>query len=145
MSTTPGRADWNHGVIEDYRANGKATSGPFVGRQLLLLTTVGSKSGENRTSPLAYTTDGDKIVIVASMGGAPTHPFWYTNILAQPIVTVELNGETFRARATVATPAARRRLYDQHAEMHPSFVEYEQKTSREIPVVLLERINPELA
>src|SRR4051794_27090639 len=141
MTTSTSRAAWNHGLIDDYRANGRPTQGPFVGRQVLLLTTKGSKTGEDRTSPLVYTTDGDKIVVVASMGGADVHPYWYTNILKDPTVTVEVGRETFKARAHVADATERRRLYDQHAELHPSFVEYEQKTSREIPVVLLERVD----
>ena len=140
MSTVPSRAAWNEGVIADYRANGRATQGPFVGRNLLLLTTKGSKTGADRTTPLVYTTDGANLVVVASMGGADVHPHWYANILAEPIVTVELGDERFRARATTAGPAERRRLYDQHAELHPTFVEYEQKTAREIPVILLERL-----
>ena len=140
MTSTTSRSAWNHGLIDDYRANGTVTQGPFVGRQVLLLTTTGVKSGEPRTTPLVYTTDGDRIVIVASMGGAPNHPFWFNNLVAEPIVTVELGGETFNAKATVATPAERRRLYDQHAELHPSFKDYEQKTTREIPVILLDRI-----
>jgi deazaflavin-dependent oxidoreductase (nitroreductase family) len=140
MTSTTSRSAWNHGLIDDYRANGTVTQGPFVGRQVLLLTTTGVKSGEPRTTPLVYTTDGDQIVIVASMGGAPDHPFWFNNLVAEPIVTVELGDETFQAKATVATPAERRRLYDQHAELHPSFKDYEQKTSREIPVILLDRI-----
>jgi deazaflavin-dependent oxidoreductase (nitroreductase family) len=139
-SAPTSRAAWNHGLIEDYRTNGRATQGPFVGRQILLLTTTGAKSGEPRTTPLVYTTDDDRIVIVASMGGAPVHPFWFNNLVANPTVTVELGGETFQAKATVASPAERRRLYDQHAELHPSFKDYEQKTTREIPVILLDRI-----
>lgn len=144
MSTTPpaptSRAAWGHPLIEDYRAHGKVTQGPFVGRQVLLLTTKGSKTGEPRTTPLVYTMDGDRIVIVASMGGAPVHPYWFNNLVANPIVTVELGRAKFRARATVASAAERRRLYDQHAERHPSFKDYERKTTREIPVVLLDRI-----
>src|SRR5262245_32930807 len=140
-TTAPDRAAWNHGLIDDYRAHGKPTVGHFVGRQVLLLTTTGAKSGEQRTSPLVWTQDGGHVVIVASMGGAPTHPHWYTNLVANPTVTIELNGETFQARATVvADPAERRRIYDQHAELHPSFTEYEQKTTREIPVVYIDRI-----
>jgi deazaflavin-dependent oxidoreductase (nitroreductase family) len=144
VSSTPspaGRGAWGQALIDDYRANGAATQGPFVGRQVLLLTTIGSRTGEPRTTPLVYTRDGDRLVIVASMGGAPAHPFWFNNLVANPIVTVELGRETFRARATVASPAERRRLYDRHAELHPGFVEYEQKTDRVIPVVLLERIS----
>lgn len=140
MTTPTSRAAWNHGIIEDYRAHGAVTQGPFVGRQVLLLTTTGAKSGVERTTPLVYTTDGDRIVIVASMGGAPTHPYWFTNIEAHPIVSVQLGPEHFKARATIVSAGERRRLYDQHAELHPSFHEYEQKTTREIPVVVLDRL-----
>ena len=132
--------DWNRGLIEDYRANGKPTKGPFVGRQVLLLTTKGAKTGAERTNPLVYTKDGDKIVIVASKGGAPTNPSWFHNLRANPTVTVELGKEKFEARATVAKPESeRRRLYDQHAATHPGFKDYEKKTTRRIPVITLER------
>jgi deazaflavin-dependent oxidoreductase (nitroreductase family) len=140
-TNAPSRAAWNHGLIDDYRANGKPTSGPFVGRNVLLLTTTGSKSGKEFTTPLVWSQDGDHIVIVASMGGAPSHPYWYTNLEANPVVTVELGKETFQARATpVADLDERRRLYDQHAELHSSFTDYEARTTRTIPVVLLDRI-----
>lgn len=133
--------DWNRGLIEDYRANGKPTKGPFVGRQVLLLTTKGAKSGTERTNPLVYTKDGDKIVIVASKGGAPTNPAWFHNLRANPTVTVELGKEKFQARAAVAKPESeRRRLYDQHAATHPGFKDYETKTTRRIPVITLERV-----
>ena len=145
-TNAPSRAAWNHGLIDDYRANGKPTSGPFVGRQVLLLTTTGSKSGEQRTSPLVWTQDGEHIVIVASMGGAPTHPHWFTNLEKNPVVTVELGKETFQARATVVDDLAeRRRLYDQHADLHSSFTEYEARTTRTIPVVLLDRVDSSAA
>ncbi len=134
-------SDFNSNLIADLRAHGgKATSGPFMGRQVLILTTRGAKSGDRRESPLAYHLDGDRIVIVASKGGAPSHPAWYHNLLADPNVTVELNGETFPARAKVVHDADEyERLYAQHAELMPGFLEYRQKTSRRIPVVVLER------
>ncbi len=128
-------------LIEDFRAHqGTVTAGPFAGRQVLLLTTTGARSGAQRLAPVVYTRDGDRYVIVASKGGAPTHPAWYRNLLAHPVVTVEAGGETFRARAVVIEGAERDRLYAQHAAMHPSFTEYQQRTSRVIPVVALERI-----
>ena len=133
--------DWNRGLIEDYRKNGKPTSGPFVGRQVLLITTTGAKSGQERTNPLVWTKDGDKLVIVASKGGAPTNPAWFHNLRKNPLVTIELGKEKFTARASVATPESeRRRLYDQHAATHPGFKDYEKKTTRRIPVVKLERV-----
>ena len=136
-------AGFNEGLIEDYRANGKPTKGPFVGRQVLLLTTKGAKSGQERTNPLVWTKDGDKIVVVASKGGAPTSPSWYHNLKANPVVTVELGTERFTARASVAQPESeRRRLYDAHAKLHPGFTDYEKKTTRRIPVITLQRITP---
>jgi deazaflavin-dependent oxidoreductase (nitroreductase family) len=132
---------FNETLIEDLRAHdGQATSGPFLGRPVLILTTTGAKSGERRESPLAYTRDGDDIVIVASMGGAPRNPAWYHNLVANPRVTVELGGETFQADARVTDPEERRRLYDRHAEVFPGFRDYEAKTSRTIPVIVLKRV-----
>jgi deazaflavin-dependent oxidoreductase (nitroreductase family) len=132
---------FNETLIADLRAHdGQATSGPFLGRPVLILTTTGAKSGERRESPLAYTRDGDDIVIVASMGGAPRNPAWYHNLVANPRVTVELGGETFQADARVTDPEERRRLYDRHAEVFPGFRDYEAKTSRTIPVIVLTRV-----
>jgi deazaflavin-dependent oxidoreductase (nitroreductase family) len=134
-------AAWTAALIEDLRANGgRISSGPFAGRNVLLLTTTGAKSGLPRLVPLAYTRDGDRYVIVASKGGAPTHPAWYLNLVANPIVTVELGPEKFQARAVVAEDAERDRLYAQHAATYPGFNEYQARTSRRIPVVLLERL-----
>ena len=131
---------FNERVIDDFRAHdGQITSGPFTDRSLLLLTTKGAKSGVERTSPLAYSRDGDRLVVIASKGGAPTNPAWYHNLRTHPDVTVELGPEKFRARAKVAGEGERRRLYDQHSARMPAFAEYEKKTTRKIPVVLLER------
>jgi len=131
---------FNERVIDDFRAHqGQITSGPFAGRSLLLLTTRGAKTGDERTSPLAYSRDGDRLVVIASKGGAPTNPAWYHNLRTHPDVTVELGPEKFRARAKVAAEGERRRLYDQHSARMPAFAEYEKKTTRKIPVVLLER------
>jgi deazaflavin-dependent oxidoreductase (nitroreductase family) len=135
--------DWggfNEGVVEDFRTHhGQITKGPFTGRPLLLLTTRGAKSGRERTNPLAFTRDGDRIFVIASKGGGPTNPDWYRNLLANPRVTVEVGPERFEAKASVAKGAERRRLYDLQATRMPGFKEYEKKTSREIPVVVLER------
>jgi len=133
--------NFNETLIEDLRAHdGQATSGPFLGRPVLILTTTGAKSGERRETPLAYTRDGDDIVIVASMGGAPRNPSWYHNLIANPRVTVELGGETFQADARITDPEERRRLYDRHADVFPGFRDYEAKTSRTIPVIVLKRV-----
>lgn len=137
---------WNDDLIADYRANGKPTKGRFVGRQVLLLTTKGKRTGTEHTNPLVYTTDGKDIVIVASKGGAPKSPDWFFNLKAEPAVTVELGHEKFQARATIAAPDAERvRLYAAHAKVHPGFLDYLKKTTRKIPVVRLERIGPDAA
>jgi deazaflavin-dependent oxidoreductase (nitroreductase family) len=136
-------SDWNRALIDDLRANdGHATSGPFVGRPVLILSTTGAKTGQTHLAPLAYTRSGDEIVVVASKGGAPSNPAWFHNLVANPRVTVELDGETFEAIARVARPDERRRLYDAHSEVFPGFRDYETKTERVIPVVLLSRVAP---
>ncbi len=126
-------------LIHQVREQGRVTSGPFAGRDVLLLTTTGAKSGEERLAPVVFTRDGDRFVVVASKGGAPTNPAWFANLVANPIVTVEVGEETFRARATAAEGAERERLYAQHALSYPQFLDYQQRTSRIIPVVVLER------
>jgi len=129
--------DYNQTVIKTFRASGGAVGGAAP---LLLLTTTGAKSGRPHTTPVAYSTDGDHLVIIASKGGAPTHPDWFHNLLANPIVAVELGTERFQARATVTEGQERERLYAQHAALMPGFAEYQQKTARQIPVVLLDRL-----
>src|SRR5262245_16671674 len=136
--------DWeqfNRGVIEEFRATGGKAAGRFTGRPLLMLTTTGARSGQPRTVPLLYSHDGDRVVVIASKGGEPSNPDWYHNLVANPTVTVELPGETYRARATVAQGAERRRLFDQQAAQMPFFAEYERTTAREIPVVVFERLD----
>jgi deazaflavin-dependent oxidoreductase (nitroreductase family) len=133
----------NIDVIEQFRKNeGKIESGMFKGARLLLLTTTGAKSGQTRVNPLAFTRDGDNYVVIASKGGAPLHPDWYHNIVAHPDVTVEVStadgSERFPARARVAQGAERERLYAAQAAVMPGFAEYQRKTSRQIPVVVLE-------
>ena len=133
------QTDFNLKIIEEFRANGGETSGPFKGRPLLLLTTTGAKSGEQRTTPLVYSKDGDDYVVIASMGGAPKHPAWYLNIKEFPRVSVEVGTETFHAQSVIAEGEERERLYNQQAEMMPAFKEYQEKTTRQIPVVVLRR------
>jgi deazaflavin-dependent oxidoreductase (nitroreductase family) len=133
--------DFNRDLIKDLRTNGKATSGPFEGRHVLILTTKGAKSGEVRETPLVYTRDGNHYVIVASKGGAPTHPSWYHNLVKHPEVTIELGKEKFSARAHIADGDEYERLYTQHADINPGFHDYRKKTTRKIPVVVLERIH----
>jgi deazaflavin-dependent oxidoreductase (nitroreductase family) len=134
-------SNFNHQLVEEFRANDGKVTGVFAERPLLVLTTTGARSGQPRTIPLVYTTDEDRLVIIASKGGAPTHPAWYHNVVANPTVTVELPGETFRAKAEVAEGEERDRLYDQQAALMPAFAEYQRKTTRSIPVVVLERLS----
>jgi deazaflavin-dependent oxidoreductase (nitroreductase family) len=133
--------DFNQQLIEEFRANGGKVTGQFAGAPLLLLTTTGAKSGKERTTPLAYTRDGDRLVIIASKGGAPTHPDWYHNLRAHPAATVEVGSERFAARATMPEGEEQKRLYDQMAAKMPNFAEYQRNTTRQIPVVLLERVS----
>jgi deazaflavin-dependent oxidoreductase (nitroreductase family) len=134
--------DFNRALVEDLREHGgQATSGPFKGRSVLILTTRGAKSGQTRVTPLVYSRDGDRYVIIASKGGAPTHPAWYHNLVTHPEVTIEAGGEKFEARAHVKGGDEYERLYQQHADVNPMFHEYRKKTSRKIPVVVLERID----
>lgn|SRR5258708_1477555 len=131
--------DFNQAVITEFRANDGKVGGQFANIPLLLLTTIGAKSGQPRTMPLAYTVDGDRIIVIASKAGAPTNPDWYHNLLANPIVTVETGHERFQVRAEFAEGQERERLYAQTVERMPWFAEYQRKTSRPIPVVILER------
>ena len=139
--TTPDDINaFNKQIVEEFRANAGKGGGMFEGKNVLLLTTIGAKSGQERLSPLAYTRDGDRYVIAASMGGAPKNPAWYHNLIANPKVTVEVGTEKFEATATViADRAERDRLYAGMIAHAEGFAEYETKTTRLIPVVVLER------
>ena len=131
----------NQRVITEFRANHGKVGGRYAKTPLLLLTTTGAKSGRALTRPLAYTRDGERLVVIASFGGGPKNPPWYHNLVANPEVTVEVGSERFRARATVATGEERRRLYNRQAGQLPAFAEYEKKTTRQIPVIVLTRID----
>jgi deazaflavin-dependent oxidoreductase (nitroreductase family) len=131
--------DRNMAIIKEFRENAGKVGGPFEGRTLLILHTIGAKSGQERINPVAYVTDGDRFVIIASKGGAPTNPDWYYNIVANPQVTVEVGVEQFTARASISTEPERTRLYSKMVEMMPGFAEYQKKTTRMIPVITLSR------
>ncbi|GCE06514.1 nitroreductase family deazaflavin-dependent oxidoreductase [Dictyobacter aurantiacus] len=132
--------DWNTQIINEFRSNGGKVGGPFEGAPLLLLTSTGAKSGQQRTTPLVYLPEGERMVIFASKGGAPTNPDWYHNLKANPEATVEVGSETVKVKATEVTGEERDRLYSTQASINPGFAEYQQKTSRLIPVIALERI-----
>ena len=129
--------DRNKKIIDEFRANAGRVGGNFEGKTLLLLHTQGAKSGQERINPLACIKDGDQCVVIASKGGAPTHPDWYYNVIANPQVTVEVGTETFQAQAIVAEEPDRTRLYDKMVEVMPGFEGYRRNTTREIPVIVL--------
>lgn len=138
----PKEIDWlalNGPVIDEYRANDGRLGGRWEGNPTLLLTTTGRRSGQQRTSPLTYTADGDNLVLIASRAGDDRHPDWFHNLVADPDVTVELGGERFSARASVAGEPDRTRLFDERIAAMPRFGDYKTKTDREIPVVVIER------
>ncbi|MEV6140290.1 nitroreductase family deazaflavin-dependent oxidoreductase [Nocardia sp. NPDC051990] len=130
--------DWNQQIIAEFRANAGKVGGPFEGKDLLLLTTTGAKTGLPRTNPTAYIRDGNRFVIIASKGGAPENPDWYHNLLANPRVTLEIGTETIEATATPLTGGSERdRLFAAMVAAMPGFAEYQTKTDRLIPVVAL--------
>jgi deazaflavin-dependent oxidoreductase (nitroreductase family) len=132
-------SDWNAAIIDEFRANGGKVGGQFEGAAMLLLHTTGARTGQERVNPLVYTTEGDDLVVVASKGGAPTNPDWYHNLVANPDVTVEVGTDTMPVRARIAEGAERERLWSRQVEVMPGFAEYQAKTRRTIPVVVLER------
>jgi deazaflavin-dependent oxidoreductase (nitroreductase family) len=133
--------DWNEHnrkVIDQFRANGGKVGDGRIPH--ILLTTTGAKSGLTRVNPLNYSTDGERIIVIASKGGSASHPDWYYNLVAHPEVTVEVGTERFPARARVAEGEERERLFNAQAAQMPYFAEYQKKTKRQIPVIILERI-----
>jgi deazaflavin-dependent oxidoreductase (nitroreductase family) len=133
--------EWVNTHIQQYVASDGAEGHEFRnGAPILLLTVLGRKSGVWRRSALIYGRAGDAYVLVASKGGAPQHPAWYTNLVAQPTVHVQVKGEKFEARARVAEGEERARLWDAMAEIWPDYNEYVKRTDREIPVVVLDPV-----
>jgi len=142
LNTDPHAVDaLNQSVIEEFRANRGRVGGPLEGWPVLLLTMTGAKTGRTLVRPVCYSRDGDRIVVIASRGGAPHNPPWYYNLVANPLVTVEVGTEKFRARAAQVYGSERNRLFDAAAELMPLFAGYQKKTKREIPVLTLTRID----
>ena len=133
--------DFNQQVISKFRANHGKVGGQLANMPVLLLTTTGAKSARTITKPLVYTTDGDRIVVIASFAGGPRNPPWYHNLIANPVATVELGSERFRVKAAATSGEERERLFNQQAKQMPIFAEYKQKTTRQIPVLVLTRID----
>jgi deazaflavin-dependent oxidoreductase (nitroreductase family) len=134
------RSQRNLPIIAEFRANAGKVGGPFADTPLLLLNTIGATSGQARTNPLAYLADGDRVVVFAANGGRDQHPAWYHNLLAHPLVTVELGSAQFQARALIAEEPERTRLYAKMVERNPGFAEFERNANRSIPAVVLERV-----
>ncbi|TMD42455.1 MAG: nitroreductase family deazaflavin-dependent oxidoreductase [Chloroflexi bacterium] len=135
-------ANWNDATIKEFHSKEGKGVGPF-GDRLMLLTTVGARSREERISPLMYHRDGERYIVVASKGGAPDNPAWYLNLKANPVAKVEVGAksgtDTFQVRATEAQGEERDRLFAERVAIAPGFGEYQRNTSRKIPVMILER------
>jgi deazaflavin-dependent oxidoreductase (nitroreductase family) len=126
--------------VDRYRATDGEEGHDWQGTQTLILTTMGRHSGEQRSTPLIYGQNGDDYLVVASQGGAPKHPAWYLNLGENPEVEVQVKGDRFRARARTATPEEKPGLWKIMTEQWPDYDQYQQRTDREIPLVVLERI-----
>lgn len=131
-------SDWNDKIIEEFRANGGKVGGNFEGAPLLLLHTVGARSGQERVHPMMYQKVDGGYAVFASYAGAPTNPAWFHNLVAQPRVTAEIGTGTQELVARVADGEERERIWSAQKAAYPGFADYEQKTTRQIPVVVLE-------
>jgi deazaflavin-dependent oxidoreductase (nitroreductase family) len=131
-------SDFNRKIIDEFRANEGKVGGPFEGAPVLLLTSTGAKSGEQRTTPVVYQQDGERMVIFASKAGAPENPAWFHNLRANPTASVEVGSDTVEVEAVVTDGEERQRLFSKQKQLMPQFADYEQKTARQIPVVALQ-------
>ncbi len=132
---------WNTRVIDEFRASGGRVGGDFAGAPLLLLHTRGAKTNAERVNPMMYLEHGGRLFVFASKAGSDSNPDWFRNLVANPEVTVELDDETFAATAVVLQGEERDRIYEAQAERMPQFAEYQEKTTRVIPVVELHRMS----
>ncbi|MGD0873826.1 MAG: nitroreductase family deazaflavin-dependent oxidoreductase [Acidimicrobiales bacterium] len=133
---------WNQKIIDEFRTNGGKVGGQFEGAPILLLHSKGAKTGQERTTPMMYLAEGDRLVVFASKAGAPTNPDWFRNLVAHPRASVEVGAEKFDVDAEVPEREERDRLYAIQSERYPGFAEYQEKTTRVIPVVILNRLVP---
>ncbi len=132
-------SDFNEKIIEEFRANAGKVGGPFEGAPMVLLHSKGAKTGEERVNPVVYQADGDRFVVFASKAGADTNPAWFHNLVTNPDTVIEVGTDAIPVVARVAEGEERERLWSTQKQVMPGFAEYEQKTSRRIPVVVLER------
>jgi deazaflavin-dependent oxidoreductase (nitroreductase family) len=128
-------SDWNSGVIAEFRKNHGKVGGQFEGATLLLITHKGARTGKSRTNPVMYLKEGDRYIVFASKGGAPTNPDWYHNLKAHPDVKIEVGKETIDARAEEITGKERDRIYAEQASRYPQFAQYQRQTKRTIPII----------
>ncbi len=136
-------ADHNAEIIEEFRTNQGRVGGYFEGQTILLLHTVGRRTGRHRVNPAVYLLDDDRFVILATKGGAPTNPHWYHNLMAHPEVEIEVGTETIPVRAVeIQDEREREALYARQVERVPGFAEYPKRTNRRIPIIALERLDP---
>jgi len=130
---------FNEQIVQEFRANGGVVGNMFAGMPMVLITHKGAKTGTLRTTPLVNSIENGDVIIVASMGGAPTNPAWYGNMIANPVVTVEIGTETYEADVVDLHGEERDRVWTAHCSLAPQFKEYEAKTTRVIPVLRLVR------
>jgi len=133
--------DWNAQIIAEFRKNHGRVGGDFEGAPLLLLHTIGKRSGRPRVNPVMYLRDGERYVVFASKAGADTHPDWYRNLIAHPDVEIEVGDETIDVQADDLQGPERDRLFERQATLYPGCAEYQRKTKRVIPVIALTRKN----
>lgn len=133
-------SDWNRRITDEFRANEGRVGGPFEGRPLLLLHHWGARSGTERVNPLAYQRVGEAYAVFASKGGSPTNPDWYYNLVANPRAQVEVGTDTVDVVARIPDPEERDRIWEVQKRLMPGFADYERKTTRRIPVVVLDPV-----
>ena len=133
------RNPFNDKIIAEFRNNNGVVGAPFAGMPMVLLTSTGAKSGQPHTTPLVPYIDGERVYVIASMGGAPKHPAWYHNVAANPNVTVERGTDKYAATARILEGPERDDIYARQAALLPAFADYQQKTTRTIPVIELIR------
>jgi deazaflavin-dependent oxidoreductase (nitroreductase family) len=134
-------SDFNTQIIDEFRNQGGELDGNFAGAPMLLLHSTGAKSGMERVNPVMYQAVADDYAVFASKAGAPTNPDWFHNLVAHPDATVEIGTETKAVRARIATGDERTRIWETQKERYPGFADYETKTDREIPVIILEPVS----
>lgn len=134
-------SDWNKQIIEEFHANSGKVGGRFANSTILLLHTQGAKTGLARINPVVTLQDKGRYFIIASKGGADSNPDWYYNLIANPEVKIEVSTEQFQALASIAAEPERSELYEKMAAIHHGFAEYQQKTKRLIPVIILNRLS----